>query len=112
MKEQLADERDPGTHRVVQMEVADVMIRAGDILSSAGFVRFRDVSRGRYLIGALDLGAGALFGASLLGCLNPYTAAAAIVLTAARAAYEHRDLVRSTLHRLGDRLRGRNHRQH
>ncbi len=56
------------------------------------------------LLRALDLGAGALFGASLLGCLSPVTAAGAILLTAARAAYANRELLRSAWHRLGERL--------
>lgn len=63
------------------------------------------------VLGALDLGAGALFGASLLSCLTPVTAAGAIVLTAARAAYANRELLRTAWQRLGDRLRERRERR-
>jgi hypothetical protein len=96
-------------HVDVGLAGAGLQIGVGAYELARGLCR-RD--RPSVILGALDLGAGALFGASLLSCLTPVTAAGAIALTAARAAYANRELLRSAWQRLGDRLRERRERRH
>lgn len=64
----------------------------------------RQRDRPRIVLGALDLSAGLLFGASLLSYLNPYTMVAAVALTAARVGYAKRHGIKSAVEKLRDHL--------
>lgn len=68
-----------------------------------GGIRNRD--RDKIILGALDVGAGVLFGASALSMANPLTLVAALAVTGARFLYAKRKGIASGWDRLCERVR-------
>lgn len=66
--------------------------------------------RPRIILGALDLGAGACWGASACAVATPWTLGGFVAFTAARMAYSKRDQIKSAAHNLasGTRRAGSN----